>query len=75
MHAIDCGFSLDTIKELVRLGVNVNTKDEQNETCLNYCVIHENIQCFKYLITLVGEPDKHSIKEEVKSYVKEPLKG
>ena len=55
--------------------MNVDAEDESNETCLYYCVLHENIQCFEYLITLVSDPDIEMLREEVNTYVKEPKKG
>lgn len=55
--AVDCEFSLDTLKQLIELGCSVNNSDQQGRTALHYAVDLENAEIIKFLLENGADPD------------------
>ena len=55
--AVDCEFSIETLKELVKLGCSVSNTDKQGRTALHYAVDLENEDIIKFLIQNGANPN------------------
>ena len=54
MHAIDLGFSVDTIDKLVKAGSDVNAQGADGMTPLHICFYNEHYELFEYLVHEAG---------------------
>lgn len=57
MHAADCDFSLKCIKELIKLGSDVNHQDNVGMTALDNAFIIGNVETFAYLLSVGAKCD------------------
>eukprot|EP00347_Sterkiella_histriomuscorum_P017214 403350242 len=55
--AVDCEFTLPTLKKLIDLGCNINQQDAQGRCALHYAVDLENIEIIKFLIENGADAD------------------
>jgi ankyrin repeat protein len=55
--AIDCEFSLSTLKKLLDKGFDINTQDESGRTPLHYAIDLDNMELLKFLIENGAEPE------------------
>ena len=59
--AVDCEFSADTIDQLIKMGMDANTRDNAGRTPLHYAVDLENTDIIKVLVGHGADPD---VKDE-----------
>ena len=57
MHAADCDFSLKCIKELIKLGSDVNHQDKTGMTALDNAYTLGNTEIFAHLISAGAKCD------------------
>lgn len=55
--AVDCEFSLETLKKLIELGCSVTNADMQGRTALHYAVDLENAEIIQFLIENGADAD------------------
>jgi ankyrin repeat protein len=58
LFAIDCEFSIDTLKFLLETGFSPDTQDEEGRTPLHYAVDLENKDLIKFLLKNGANPYK-----------------
>lgn len=55
--AVDCEFSVATLKKLIALGCDVNSQDATGRSALHYAVDLENTQIIEFLIASGADAD------------------
>lgn len=48
--AVDCEFSINTLKELVQLGCKLGNVDQSGRSALHYAIDLENLEIIRFLI-------------------------